>query len=787
MPGRPPSGLSNALSSLNGRFHTVVGQVRTDDELYSGIGHPPGSEIYHDLLDRRIYRGVYHRLGDHLRRKTRLSRAIVVSPEELPGFCFVDGTGLTPNGRRAVAARPSERTGLPLPPAGQLARYRGPGLPLCRPLTHDRQPYDGLVAIAPSLQTRHLVVLGATGAGKSVSMTGAMLGNARTTPGASILFDLKGDGMANEYLMSHYAAWGSLEDVTYFDLTNVLPALSFFDIGPLLDAGVPREEATARKAGHYEEILKGVMGTERFEQAVVSPQVIATHVKALFDPVHGSDAFSHRDLLEALYRTQTKHAGPPVSDDDLERHFESLVEDDPRMFTNVMAGARTRVERIGLDRRLAPVFNHVPTSEHTDEPQFDFADFLDSDHVLVFDFGDMEAAAKRTLTLVLLSALWSALRARAANQTNTNDDRPVVNLFLEEAASVCDTELVDTLLSQGRSFGLSVTLGLQFLGQLRTRSSRTYFEVLNETASFLCGNVAVDADLAAALATDAMPPAEVENRLRALGPGEWLVRLGAQFAEATPRTFLGTSLPAPPGHSASTEPLGAPKLPRSIWRSTTSATAIPPTTASSIPSLQRSNRTPLTIPKPLLSDHASTPSFRSPSASPTASASMRTASPCAVEPAIAGTTPTARACAVPSSAVTPSRPSTTMTSRSIRHPCNSAPRSARPRRTPSASSTSCRSSTTPASSGSIPSSTTSASTACFASRNTSASNPRRLTSLIEAGLLRDDGAHPHRTLHRHGRRHARPSASPTARGWSTRHGRGAISTSRARTSSASNS
>ncbi len=547
--------LATDLSPMDGRYHELVGHVATDDELYAGTGPPPGAAIYRDLLGRAVYHATYHRLGDWLRRRPHESRGIVVSPAELPGLTVVDGAGLTPNGRRAVAARPSERTGLPLPPPAQLARYRGPGLPLCRPLTHDRQPYGDLVAVGPALQVRHLVVLGATGAGKSVTFNGSLLGNANTTPGPNVLFDLKGDGMAEEYLRSHYRTFGSLEGVTYFDCTDTLPALSFFDIRPLLEAGVPRAEATARKAGHYAEIVKGVMGASRFEQAVVSPQVIATHIQALFDPVHGDDAFAHRDLLAALNRTQTQGAGPPVSDEDLERHFASLVEDDPRMFAQVMAGARVRVERIGLDRRLAPAFNHVPDEGDAAGPRFDFADYLDADRVVLFDFGDMEAAAKRTLALVLLSSLWSSLRARAQSAGEDGAARPVVNLFLEEAAAIADTELVDTLLSQGRSFGLSVAMGLQFLGQLRAADTDTYYEVLNETATFLVGSVNVDRELAAALATEAMPPAEVENRLRALGPGEWLVRLGAEFADATPRPFLGTSLPAPPGHSASGDPL----------------------------------------------------------------------------------------------------------------------------------------------------------------------------------------------------------------------------------------
>lgn len=81
------------------------------------------------------------------------------------------------------------------------------------------------------------------------------------------------------------------------------------------------------------------------------------------------------------------------------------------------------------------------------------------------------------LTLVLLSELWVALRARDERTNETANG--LVNLYfylylyfyLEDADSVANTTLVDTPLSQGRSFGLSVTLGVQYPGQLETSDS----------------------------------------------------------------------------------------------------------------------------------------------------------------------------------------------------------------------------------------------------------------------------------------------------------------------------
>jgi len=555
--------LRNALSSVNGQYHTIVGHVQTDDELH-GSTVPPGSAIFEDLCSRALYDVAYEASVNPLSRKTPESAGIVVGPAELPGLCLIDGTGLTPGGQRALAARRRERTGLTLPPPQQLMRYRPPGMALCMPLTHDRQPYGQPLYLRPSQQDRHLVVVGDTGAGKSVLMERAVLTNREATAGPEILFDYKGGGTAEEYLRAHFVEYGNLDDVLYFDLSRVLPAFSFFDIQPLLDAGISREEARSRTAGHYEEILKGLLGAEKYGEAAESVKAIRNHLRALYDPVHGSDAFSHSELYHVLQRAQRGEEMPPTSDEQLTAYFNGLAERDRDIFTKVLGGAVGRVETIATDGRLAPVFDHVPVDAEDEgdgdgdqAPHFDFTDWLDEDAVIVFDFGGMESSVKRTLTMVILSNLWRALKAREQATRGTDTQLSQVNLYLEEARDVGATKLMDTLLSEGRSFGLSMALGVQFLEQLNSPdpSNNTYQEALNETATFVVGNVSVDTDLPRALATEAMDPEGVARRLSAMGRGEWLVRPGSTFDADPVKPFLGESLPAPAGHPASEAPL----------------------------------------------------------------------------------------------------------------------------------------------------------------------------------------------------------------------------------------
>ncbi len=238
--------MSNALGHVGGKFHEIRGHTATDDEFYA-TSQSPGVKLFEDLCSRASHHVTYQSLGNYLLGRTPQSQGIVTSPGELASFCCLDGGALTPRGQRALATRTAERTAITLPSPEQLRRYGGAGMVLCLPLTHDRQVLGQPIVLPPDEQDRHVLVIGNTGAGKTILIQQALLSNVQATDGPEILIDSKGGGTAREYLQAHYAAHGNLDDVLYFDCTRVLPASGFFDIGPLLEAGVPQEEARARK------------------------------------------------------------------------------------------------------------------------------------------------------------------------------------------------------------------------------------------------------------------------------------------------------------------------------------------------------------------------------------------------------------------------------------------------------------------------------------------------------------------------------------------------------------
>ncbi|MEA5406134.1 hypothetical protein VB773_00105 [Haloarculaceae archaeon H-GB2-1] len=506
----PPATDDTAVETFASDLTTAFGHVGQTSYDVGGTHHADATDLRDDVRDRTVTLPDYDDLRNYLPFSRTRSTAIVADPAELGSFCLLDGAALTGAGTRALAPTPSERTALPTPPPEQLQTYQGRGLPLGVPLSADDTSTDDPLVLPPELQPLHVGWFGKTGSGKSTGLVNAILDNHAATRGADILIDPKGDGMAVEYLRAHYARYGSLDNVRYFDCADTLPAIPVFDVREELDAGVPRATAVEDAIDHYLEMLAAIMGEERFQQAVRSPDVIRYLLQALFDPVHGADAFPHGDLLDAQRGLQDRQSAPPVSDDDLEALLAGVVATDTKSFEKVMQGVANRIEKIPADRRLARIFNHVPDQD--DDTTFDLADVLDENAVVILDTGELRTEAQRVLALVVLSNLWTALRRRARRaggeeyESDATADLPLVNLYVEEAASVAVSDLLQELLAQSRSFGCSITLATQFPGQLRAQDEAVYRELLNNVSTYVTGNVAVDPQLTQRLATDDMPP-----------------------------------------------------------------------------------------------------------------------------------------------------------------------------------------------------------------------------------------------------------------------------------------
>jgi len=430
--GSEPGPTDAPLHDLTSAFRAVGTRAYRIEGRHHPHGSRGGARLFERLSDRAIHTSPT-RLRHRVPGTTNASPAIVMDPATVGAVWLLGGASLPSAADRALATTPPERTGVTLPAHDRLQPFLDTaGMPLVRPRTADRAQVAEAITLPPSLQQLHTVILGSTGSGKSALGTTAQVHNHGATGGATIIVDPKGTGLPDEYLRSHFGTYGTLDGVYRFECSELLPAVPLFDIRPQLEAGIPREQAIENVAAHYAEILMAYMGEDTYREASYATDVIHNLVKALFDPVHGTDAFSHRDLVAAARRLHETGTPPPVSDAALRRKLATVTAGDRRFLDALMTGVHHRTDKATRDGRIATLFDHVAPADSDETadsddasddatPRFDFAEYLDEDCVIILDTSGYRQESRRLLTIVLLSALWTALKRRVADRSGAND------------------------------------------------------------------------------------------------------------------------------------------------------------------------------------------------------------------------------------------------------------------------------------------------------------------------------------------------------------------------------
>ena len=496
------------------------------------------------------FRRWYHRLIPRL--GARPYRSFVVDRRELGSFLLLDGDAVASSVRRALNVIDSDRTAVTLPPKRVLERYWTDGFPLgtCDP--QQTSTYTEPIAVPPALQREHMAILGATGSGKTTTGEMGILANHVATDGADIVIAPKGDGFTRQLLMLYYARHGNLDNVLYFDCAEVVPATGFFDIRSDLEAGVTRETAINDRINHYTEIIEHLRSNDDTETAKWAKTIIEALIKTGFDPVHGAEAFSHKEIQALLRNLELDAPHPPVSTAWATDAYADIYTLKPEIFQGVKDGTKTQMRQPISDSRVAQIFDHVSTP---DGPHLDLDALLNEDVLVILDMGRLNDKPSRILTTVLLSMVWAALQRRVERSRYHEKTHPLVNIYIEEASNLADSDLLDQLLSKGRSFDCSVLLSLQFASQIKGTSHSTYNELLNNIKTFVVGPTDHDKDIASIFQSDEMEKEHVGNRLRNLHNGGWMLKLPAAFGESRPRPFLIESLSLPVGHPEGDAPV----------------------------------------------------------------------------------------------------------------------------------------------------------------------------------------------------------------------------------------
>lgn len=548
--------LSSVFDPLEGRYYKLTGEPLHDNGYWLRTNRARARRSLTRLLDREIATS-----GSRL-TPWRNRPDLLLDADELSNLIVVPSTDhLTPEATKETHARQDSRTPLPGLDAAQRQQFTT-GMELG---VDSNSVVESPLCLPPALQPLHWLLCAATGSGKTQLILRALRSLAESTPGPNVLIDRKGDGMCLDYLMAHYKHFGSLEDVYYFRQPETLPAISFFDIRPALEAGHDRETAVKEKADHFHELMRMIMTGDQHQQAFVANEILSFLIYALFDPVHGDDVFGFDELVEAATAMQHERTLPELSaiNDDIHDALASQFDKDDHQFHSSMGAVLNRLNRLKEARHLHWMLRHTPGREpegndvfgfHEQETHFDFAELLDEDVTILFDLGDLTQDAQRGFGIVLLSNLWHAIQHRQREQTEN-----VVNVILEEAAPFVATELVtDQLLPQARSTGVSLGLVMQYPEQVKRweGGAGAYEELLTDVHTKIIGNISITPRLAASLTHDELSSEEIRNRVNRMASGEWLVHLASPaFGEDRPAPLTMHSLPIVSGHPESDEPL----------------------------------------------------------------------------------------------------------------------------------------------------------------------------------------------------------------------------------------
>ncbi|EMA56310.1 primase-like DNA-binding domain-containing protein [Halococcus thailandensis] len=495
----------------------------------------------------------------------RIRPDFILDPDELANLLIVPPSNqLSVEAARGARAEQEARNPQPRPHQDIMGKLRT-GLATGFAKDNDGNPEDVPTCIPPELLTLHYLRTAITGAGKSVALDNDILSLYETTDGPIFVVDAKGGDLMENYMRSHAARFGFEdleENVLHFNIPDILPGISFFDIRAALDDGRSRTDAIQYMADYYEEIIKLVMGKDRYEKATAGPTLIKHLVKALYDEEHGLrngnkdgmyresiDYFGHDalereiDQLREADEENDLSIAPQSSDKQTQRVINRRLKSTERMFGAVIDGVENRVGTISEPKRLRKIFNNT-------EPQFSFRDLLDERKVILLDLGNLREESAQIMTAVILTKLYDALRDQ--DQSAKSDDY-IANLLIDEAASVVVSDTMNTLLSKGREFNLGVGLATQFPQQFEEEGNRkVYLNALNNIGTKLVGKINVDKDLARALSHENLEPEEVNNVISALPRGELLVQIPSPtFGETGPTPFTAQPMKIPAGHPES--------------------------------------------------------------------------------------------------------------------------------------------------------------------------------------------------------------------------------------------
>ncbi|RLM94333.1 hypothetical protein D3D01_15845 [Haloarcula sp. Atlit-7R] len=581
--------LTPLLDPLDGVYYGITGEVAAKGDNGMGI-NPTADEVVTNFFERNIVRtedrrGTFTSLN--LWNDPKQHPEIVVNGRELGELIIIpSGEDMDSDVFRSTGTRDEDIEPLRRP---RPAIHKGfsDGMALGYAYDENGIPEDDPTCLPEEKLTNHWALFGASGSGKTVNTISMLLSAHANTSGPTILVDPKQGNMVENYCKSHLARFGNLRDVKVFDVPKTLPAIPFFDIRPHLHEGMNRDDAIQQKVDEFHMVME--MIDSNYSTAYVAKTVLGALIKAQFDAKYGDSHYTLDDLYSLAVDLYANQNLPRVSHQPQVEHILSnQLHNSEQDFKNTMQAVINRLDDLQEDINLYRLFNQNPEwddengtykfnrmtkekykeaeendnvdIEDVDPPKsaLDFREYLDTDTIFLFDTGNfVRDESQQAFSMYILSALWGAVRARYNDRDSHEEIEHTVKVVIDESAPIVSTELVtNTLIPEGREFGLSLGMIMQFPGQVANHGVEGSFDELkNNVQSKIYGHIDPDRAIADSLIHGKKDASAIKNKIRRLRGGEWIVDLPEpEFGVDVPPPFSLKSLEIPEGHPEGERP-----------------------------------------------------------------------------------------------------------------------------------------------------------------------------------------------------------------------------------------
>lgn len=395
-----------------------------------------------------------------------------------------------------------------------------------RLLAHSNFPGDERpLAISPADSCKHLYAVGPTGVGKT-----ALLANLAAQDMASgagvVVIESKGDPRGDLFHEAlAYVPRERIEDVVVLDVTDTLTPVGF----NVLAYGGPQVVASD---------LQGLFNAIYGRSGIRMPEALYHGVMTLLTSQAATWAAGSMTFVDLVPLFLPMNPGEQALADTLIRGVQDSY---IRSFWEHIQGMR-RGER---ERFFEPVMNRIWQLNHRPEIRriigqsnsaFDMRDVLRRRKILLVNLAGLGDETASLVGTLLMNALWNAVKSGACDP-----ERPTY-LYLDEFQNYLSLPISPgDLLTQARSFGLSMNIAHQHLAQLTPEVLQAV--LANARSKVLFQTAARDAKLFASEFGKRVSEDDFVN----LSSYEVICRLANDGGVSEPVT--GVTLPPAPKHA----------------------------------------------------------------------------------------------------------------------------------------------------------------------------------------------------------------------------------------------